>query len=125
MKLIKRNKPMPTEKLFSYGTLQLEAVQLKTFNRKLIGHKDILMGYQLDQIKIEDQEVIKISGTDTHLVLNYTGNMADQVIGTVFDITKAELAAADEYEVDDYKRIEVKLSSGIHAWVYIAAKSKI
>jgi hypothetical protein len=32
-----------------------------------------------------------------------------------------ELAAADEYEVDDYRRITVPLRSGDRAWVYVFA----
>lgn len=39
----------------------------------------------------------------------------------MFEITAAELAAADRYEVADYKRVEVTLSSGLKAWVYIKA----
>ncbi|MEJ0097043.1 MAG: gamma-glutamylcyclotransferase [Bauldia sp.] len=46
---------------------------------------------------------------------------ADEVSGTVFTITEAELVAADEYEVADYKRIQVRLRSGIEAWVYVEA----
>jgi hypothetical protein len=38
---------MTTEKLFSYGTLQYEAVQLDTFGRTLLGQKDVLLGYRL------------------------------------------------------------------------------
>jgi hypothetical protein len=30
--------------VFSYGTLQLEAVQLATFGRKLVGTADVLRG---------------------------------------------------------------------------------
>lgn len=33
------------EKLFSYGTLQLEQVQLDTFGRLLEGQADTLQGY--------------------------------------------------------------------------------
>jgi hypothetical protein len=32
-----------------------------------------------------------------------------------------ELAAADEYEVDDYRRITVPLRAGDQAWVYVFA----
>jgi hypothetical protein len=39
----------------------------------------------------------------------------------VFEITAAELAAADRYEVADYKRVEVVLCSGLKAWVYVKA----
>ena len=37
----------------------------------------------------------------------------------VFEITEAELAGADAYEVSDYKRILVRLKSGVEAWVYV------
>lgn len=36
-----------SEKLFSYGTLQQETVQLSTFGRKLQGTADVLIGYHL------------------------------------------------------------------------------
>ena len=39
----------------------------------------------------------------------------------VFEITADELAAADAYEVADYKRVEIMLLSGKKAWVYIKA----
>ncbi|WP_225316911.1 gamma-glutamylcyclotransferase [Legionella longbeachae] len=42
----------------------------------------------------------------------------------VFDVSKEELERADEYEVEDYKRIQVKLASGLSAWVYVQAESK-
>ena len=32
-----------------------------------------------------------------------------------------ELAAADAYEVSDYKRVRVALASGLTAWVYVQA----
>ena len=35
-----------TQLLFSYGTLQLEAVQLATFGRKLAGTADGLPGFE-------------------------------------------------------------------------------
>jgi hypothetical protein len=38
----------------------------------------------------------------------------------VFRITPEELAAADSYEVSDYKRVSVVLTSGIEAWVYVS-----
>ena len=39
------------EKLFSYGTLQMEHVQQETFGRKLHGVKDTLAGYTLSTVK--------------------------------------------------------------------------
>ncbi len=41
------------EKLFSYGTLQMENVQKETFGRTLKGTKDILVGYILSEVKIK------------------------------------------------------------------------
>jgi hypothetical protein len=43
------------------------------------------------------------------------------VEGTVLAISADELAAADEYEVDVYRRIAVPLRSGDQAWVYVFA----
>lgn len=108
------------ENLFSYGTLQLERVQLDTFGRELEGSTDILIGFQLSILKIEDKAVIAASGLTEHPVLIYTNCILDRVEGTVFYITKDELLQADDYEVDDYKRIEVILNSGKKAWVYVS-----
>ncbi|MEI7933194.1 MAG: gamma-glutamylcyclotransferase family protein, partial [Alphaproteobacteria bacterium] len=49
------------------------------------------------------------------------GDTQDRVPGTVFEITAEELAAADRYEVADYKRVSAKLASGLTAWVYVKA----
>jgi hypothetical protein len=35
-------------------------------------------------------------------------------------VTEGELDAADEYEVELYRRVEVSLQSGRAAWVYVA-----
>jgi len=48
------------EKLFSYGTLQMESVQKETFGRELNGIKDSLIGYVLSEVKIKDPAVSKI-----------------------------------------------------------------
>lgn len=110
-----------TEKLFSYGTLRYEGVQFSTFGRKLNGSPDILNGYKLSQLQINDPHVVATSGEAVHPILIATGNMTDEVNGIVFDVTSKELALADQYEVADYKRVNVKLLSGLCAWVYISA----
>ena len=39
---------------------------------------------------------------------------------TAFEITDAELASVDEYEIAfAYKRIAARLASGTQAWVYV------
>ena len=112
-----------SEKLFSYGTLRYETVQLATFGRQLNGIPDVLTGYGLSSIEINDPTVVKTSGDTVHPILTYTSNNADEIKGVVFDITADELKLADQYEVADYKRVKVQLRSGIEAWVYVSAHS--
>jgi len=109
------------EKLFSYGTLQMESVQKVTFGRLLNGQKDVLIGYILSKIKIQDKDVIKTSGTDIHPILKYTGKSTDTVEGTVFEITTSELNQADKYEVNEYIRVQENFKSNQKAWGYICA----
>ncbi len=108
-----------TERLFSYGTLQTESVQLSTFGRRLSGSPDALVGYRLRMIKIEDQDFVMTSGAEYHRTLEFTGNSSDFVEGTVFSVTQKELEQADAYEPDGYKRFEIKLRSGTKAWTYL------
>lgn len=107
--------------LFSYGTLQLDSVQLSSFGRLLSGTKDAIPGFSRSMVEITDPGVIRASGSNFHPIVGPSSNPADEVEGTVFQITGEELAAADDYEVSDYRRIEVRLKSGIMAWVYVRA----
>ena len=111
-----------SELLFSYGTLQQEEVQRSNFGRLLHGSPDLLVAHRSDWVQITDPDVIAASGTDRHPIVRPTGDPSDSVAGTLFVITPAELAAADTYEVDDYRRFQVRLSSGTQAWVYLAAE---
>ena len=113
--------PSMSELLFSYGTLRQRDVQLATFGRELDGHDDAIVGYDLDYVTITDPHVIATSGSDRHPILRPTNRPDAHVDGTVFAVSEAELAAADEYEVDDYRRIAVPLRSGPYAWVYVFA----
>jgi hypothetical protein len=107
--------------LFSYGTLQLESVQTALFGRLLEGSKDEMPGYRHSMVEITDPDVIAKSGTALHPIVTHSGDLAEAVEGTAFQITEAELAAADDYEVADYKRSLVRLRSGTEAWVYVKA----
>jgi gamma-glutamylcyclotransferase (GGCT)/AIG2-like uncharacterized protein YtfP len=112
-----------TELLFSYGTLQREAIQLATFGRKLEGKPDVLTGYRLGQVQIQDREAAAASGETHYRNLEPTGVVTDSVEGTVFLLTARELDRSDEYEADaDYRRIRVELESGATAWVYLHRK---
>lgn len=105
--------------LFSYGTLQKDQVQLETFGRLLKGENDNLPAYKLAYVEITDPEVLRKSGQQFHPIIKYSGNKNDKVEGVLFEVTEAEILAADEYEVDDYKRIETLFASGKIGFIYI------
>ena len=111
--------------LFSYGTLQQRDVQLANFGRALAGVPDSLTGYILDQVQITDPRVLRESGQAYHPILRYTGHPTDEISGTVFELTEAELAQADDYEVDDYVRVAVTTKSGHPCWAYAARQEGI
>jgi hypothetical protein len=111
-------------KLFSYGTLQQEDVQLVTFGRRLEGASDALVGYRRSMVAIDDPEVVRTSGKTHHPIVAFTGREEDRVPGAVFEISDAELAQADAYEVSAYVRVEAPLASGRNAWVYVDARGK-
>ena len=109
--------------VFSYGTLQEERVQLSTFGRLLNGQRDELPGFEQSLVRIEDPHVVATSGRTHNANVTFNGRSDSRVRGTVFEITDAELAAADQYEqVAAYKRIAVALASGKQAWVYVEAR---
>jgi gamma-glutamylcyclotransferase (GGCT)/AIG2-like uncharacterized protein YtfP len=111
-------------KLFSYGTLQQEDVQLLTFGRRLMGVADALVGYRQAMVAIQDPEVVRTSGKTHHPIVAFTGKSEDRVSGAVFEISDAELAQADAYEVAAYVRVKAPLASGLEAWVYVDARGK-
>ena len=107
-------------RLFSYGTLQQERVQIATFGRLLHGAADVLPGHRQSLVEVTDPGVIATSGTNLHPSATPSPDPNDAVAGLVFEITAAELAAADGYEAPSgYGRKEVSLASGLKAWVYV------
>ena len=110
--------------LFSYGTLQQEEVQLATFGRRLVGQRDELRGFAPSRVRIEDPGVVAKSGRTHNANVTFNGRADSCVSGTVFEITDAELAAADEYEkLAAYTRIAATLASGRQAWLYVEART--
>jgi len=107
--------------LFSYGTLQDKNVQVASFGRELQGRADAMPGYRQTLLEITDSDVLATSGKKYHPIVEQSPDSNDEVRGTVFEITAQELAAADKYEVSDYKRVSVTLKSGLEAWVYVRA----
>ena len=109
----------PEQLLFSYGTLQDPEVQLDTFGRLLTVEDDILPGYTVDYAEIDDPRDADGSGLSVHPVVRATGNPLDKVLGKVLWVSENELDAADEFQVELYRRVEVHLASGRAAWVYV------
>ncbi|MCX4807936.1 GDSL-type esterase/lipase family protein [Streptomyces sp. NBC_01214] len=109
-----------THTLFSFGTLMDERVQTALFGRAVPTSPASLAGYTTRPLKITDPAVIAASGLDVHLILER--RLGASVEGAVLHLTDRELAEADAYEVDDYTRRRVVLSSGKSAWAYLDAK---
>jgi hypothetical protein len=84
--------------LFAYGTLQQENVQLSTFGRLLQGQRDELPGFEQSSVRIEDPQVVATSCKAHHANVTFNGRNDSRVTGTLFEISDAELAAADQYE---------------------------
>ena len=78
-------------------------------------------GYRQDMVEITDPVVIQTSGCKFHPIVVHTGDKSDEVTGSVFEISDDELIAADNYEVSNYKRVQIALKSGKSAWVYVQA----
>ncbi|MFN8372319.1 MAG: gamma-glutamylcyclotransferase family protein [Anaerolineae bacterium] len=96
-----------TEALFVYGTLQLPEVQQVVFGRLINGTHDVLDGYGRSSITL---------GRETYpIIMEQAGSSVE---GMVLDVTAEELARADHYETDAYRRLRVTLRSGKEAWVY-------
>jgi hypothetical protein len=108
--------------LFSYGTLQEHAVQLATFGRLLKGDRDQILGFEPSWVPIQDAAIVAASGRTHHANATFTGRPDSRIAGTAFEITDAELAAADRYEAPAaYTRVAATLASGRTAWVYVHA----
>jgi gamma-glutamylcyclotransferase (GGCT)/AIG2-like uncharacterized protein YtfP len=109
--------------LFSYGTLQQEDVQLSLFGRRLQGDRDELPGVERSSVRIEDPQVVAASGETHYANVAFNGRSDSRVSGTLFEISDAELAAADRYERSAaYERVAATLASGKQAWVYFCAR---
>jgi gamma-glutamylcyclotransferase (GGCT)/AIG2-like uncharacterized protein YtfP len=96
--------------LFSYGNLQQKELQVAIFGRDLGGCKDFLPGYA---------RAITHVGNVDYYNIEPSSDPESFVSGTLFEITEHELAAADVYEKGrEYRRISVRLRSGVQAWAY-------
>ena len=106
--------------LFSYGTLRQPEVQLALFGRRLAEAEDGLAGFRIDTIHIAEPDVVNLSGNATHLILRRDEGASDPIPGAALAIEAADLAIADDYEGENYRRVLVTLASGRRAFVYVA-----
>ena len=108
------------ERLFSYGTLQLDHVQHALFGRTLTGRAETLAGYAVVELAFRDPAAVATSGVETHLALVPQAD-APPIAGMLYDLSADELAAADDYETAAYRRVRVTFLSGADGWVYVRA----
>lgn len=102
------------EQIFSYGTLRSKEIQMQVFNKILTGTPDQLIGYKIKDLRIEEE-----FGMEDYFVATPSDNPSDTIDGVVFDISSSDLAKADLFESNSYKRTQITLKSGITAWIYL------
>ena len=97
------------EKLFTYGTLRDPATQQQLLGRELgDGVPDTLLGYR----------VARLQGI--HFVYSILQPRAGgRVDGTLYEVSRDELAKLDAYEGEAYQRVSARLVSKTRAWVYV------
>jgi gamma-glutamylcyclotransferase (GGCT)/AIG2-like uncharacterized protein YtfP len=104
------------QKLFAYGTLRDQDVQENLFGRILHGTPETLVGYELNEIQIEEE-----FGIEHYPIIMETNNSNDTISGVLYEVSMRELHQADLYEGLHYRRVEVHLQSNQKAWAYSAA----
>lgn len=109
-----------SEFLFTYGTLQKPEVQLRLFDRTLVGFPDRLKGYAIVPIKITDKRFLEMGLGDVQKTITPSANAEEVIEGSILELTEKELMKADQYEPDNYRRIRLRFESGRQAWVYVA-----
>ncbi len=102
-----------TQNIFTYGTLRDSDVQKKLFNRVLNGSSDVLNNYVKYLITIDNESFYCIKQEE-----------GMRVEGMVYQLSNDELLIADDYEGDEYVRINVALQSGLNSWVYVKPMDK-
>ena len=96
--------------LFIYDNLQKPEIQKEVLGRELEMQEDSLNRYKKSSVNVEGEIFPR---------LEKTNNTYDVVFGKVVEISEEDLKKLDEYEGEDYKRIEVVLVSGKDSWVYV------
>ena len=96
-------------------------MQLATYGRVLRGDPDELIDWVRTSIDVPGTHKAAAAGITHYANVEHAPGSGSRVSGTVFEITDAELAAADAYELDaEYIRVVAVLGSGQSAWVYVS-----
>ncbi|MGD2167676.1 MAG: gamma-glutamylcyclotransferase [Gammaproteobacteria bacterium] len=109
--------------LFSYGTLQIESVQLEVVGRVLNGFADGLPFFVQSVLEVWDGGRTTGGRKVSYPLARYSGRHTDIVRGTAYRVSAAELRRTDKYEGAAYKRVASVLGSGVCAWVYVDVRS--
>jgi gamma-glutamylcyclotransferase (GGCT)/AIG2-like uncharacterized protein YtfP len=110
--------------IFSYGSLQEEAVQRAIFGRVLRSEADALLDCLRSLIEVPKSHKAAASGLTHYATVTFASASGGRVPGTLLELTDAELVATDEYErVSDYVRVSVVLASGRTAWIYVSEQT--
>jgi len=110
--------------VFSYGSLQQEAVQLAVYGRTLRGEPDALVDWACSLIEVPKGHKAASTGVTHYANVTFARDCGSRVAGTALELTDAELAASDEYEREaEYVRVMATLASGRRAWLYVSSRT--
>ena len=92
--------------IFVYGTLLDDSIRGRVLGKDIKGKEDTLENYMLDT-----HSVLTSYPTIIHCFREF-------VNGKYFDVDMEDIKKLDRYESNYYKKIEVKLKSGVDTLVY-------
>jgi gamma-glutamylcyclotransferase (GGCT)/AIG2-like uncharacterized protein YtfP len=96
------------ELLFVYGSWTKPRVQRKVFRKSMQGHRDVLDGYCVTNIRAGKRMCPALIRKD-----------CSSVGGSVIEVSVPNLARSDRYETRAFVRKRATLRSGKRAWVYV------
>ena len=94
-------------KFFSYGTLQSHQSQRDALGKEIHGHPATITGWRLDEVML--------NGETYPNIVEDTGSV---VHGTVYDLSDADVAKLDKWEVD-YDKTSETTDDGENVFVYV------
>lgn len=114
MAILDKNEKIPsmTDKLFVYGSLKDPEVQQLFMGRIIKGTPNTISGYTLSTIDY---------GLETFPVLIPDGLNKQKINGLVLELSSEEIQVIDNYEGEEYVRIQATLADNTKAWVYVSA----